>query len=156
MNNNVTYMRPPDIMPEPEVCDLFSYDARIVPHTIRSLYDLTGKPFWTNRDEWIQASNRLALNIERLLMPCGEDIIREIRALRDGNATLLADQDVTKDPFTLQLTSLRDISLALNGPNGTANAILLRIEQLQTAANAGDEESLAELLRIGAIVAGGI
>lgn len=89
-------------------------------------------------------------------MDATDRLVTEIRALREGNLTPLIARDPKLDPYTLELTSLRDVNLALRSASGTVADILLRIETLQQQANAGDEESLAELLRIGAIVAGAI
>lgn len=128
------------------------------PYYIRmSLRDLEAyktPALWVTEADWLVGYNAVCAQGASLLMDATDRLVREIRALRDGVDTPIAEQDPALDPFTLGLTSLRDIEETQLDPAGTTAAILARIEQLQTAANQGDAESLEELLRIGAIIAG--
>jgi hypothetical protein len=87
-------------------------------------------------------------------MDATDRIVIEIRALRNGVDTPLAARDPAINPFTLELTDLQDIADRLQSGGFSAGFFLEQIRNLQQAANEGDAESLEELLRIGAIIAG--
>lgn len=122
--------------------------------SLRDLEAYKTPALWVTNADWLVGYDAICKQGASLLMDATDRIVREIRALRDGVDTPLAEQDPALDPFTLGLTSLRDIEETQLDPAGTTAQILARIEALQTAANQGDAESLEELLRIGAIIAG--
>lgn len=135
---------------------LVNYDARSVPATIRAIEGIKGRSFWVDRATWELAYVRLSQQQARLLMDSTDRLVREIRATRDGVNTPLASQDPLLDPYTLELASLAEIAGNLSTNGSSAAFILEQIRLLQEAANAGDAESQAELLRIGAIIAGAL
>lgn len=128
--------------------------VRYIPMMIEALEARKSSAVYDNEAAYQIAMNAICIIQWELLMGSADRIISEIRAMREGKNTPLVDRDPTLNPYTLELTSLRDIAIPLNGPQGTVNAILLRLEQLQIAANEGDAESLAELAKIAAIVVG--
>lgn len=127
-----------------------------IPTTLSALETRSRRSFWTSDADFARAYNEIARQQWELLVDATDRIVSEIRALREGTATPLVDQNPALNPFNIELTSLRDINLALRGNEGSAHDALVRIEQLLTAANEGDAEALAELLRIGAVIAGAI
>ena len=156
MSRKVNYFEAQRLAPNRNDTTLSLIVSDYIPTTLSALETRSRRSFWASDEDFTRAYNEIKRQQWELLMDATDRIINEFRAMRDGINTPLAARDPQLDPYTLQLTSLRDISSALNGTDGTVNAILLRIEQLQSAANAGDEESLAELLRIGAIIAGAV
>lgn len=153
MSRKVDYFVKEDILSPDEVCELLNYDARMVPHTIRALYGLTGRSFWVDKPTWIEANNRLALQIERLLMPCGDALISEIRALRNGNLTPPEARDPSIDPFSLNLVSLRSLEFPLY--NDT-QSVAYTLQDIRDALRSEEDgETLIAVLRaIAAIVVG--
>lgn len=156
MNKKVDYFVQKDVMTVVPAQILVDYDARSVPATIRALEGVKGRSFWVDRATWEIAYNRLSQQQARLLLDSTDRIVREIRATRDGINTPLAAQDPALDPYTLDLASLAEIAGNLSTNGSSAAFILEQIRELQAQANAGDVESQAELLRIGAIIAGAI
>lgn len=159
MSRKVDYFIKEDIAPETEACEIVNYDMRYVPHTIRALEAQKARSFWVSREDWIRGFQRLTLAQERLLMPCSEDIIREVRALRGSYTT----DDTTLETWpigTYPGLSLEDLNNALYGNNGESTGIAL--ERVNTTLDAiravletqgsTDEDSLAALLQIVALL----
>lgn len=143
----------PEVITAVESCEIINYDMRSVGLTIWALEKIKYRSNWVNRDTWITANRRLAEQQERLLMPCGEDIIRELRAMRDGPDTPLAAQDPSTDPFTLDLFSLRSIAGRLSTDGESAAFILADIRDALKSEEDG-ETMIAVLRAIAAIVVG--
>lgn len=132
--------------------------VNLSPYYIRlSLRDLEAyktRALWVSEADFTEAYDALCKQGAALLMDATDRIVREIRALRNGNTTPLADQDPALDPFALGLVHLARLENAYYGANGSLGQAFDRLIQLQEEANAGDEESLAELLKIAAIIVG--
>lgn len=156
MSKKVDYFVQRDVMTVAPAEILVNYDARSVPATIRAIEGIKGRSFWVNRSAWELAYVRLSQQQARLLMDSTDRLVNEIRATRNGINTPLASQDPLLDPYTLELASLAEIAGNLSTNGSSAAFILEQIRVLQEAANAGDAESQAELLRIGAIIAGAL
>lgn len=153
MTRKADHYWPPDVLSADEVCELINTDARLAPHTIRGLYIQTGRSFWVDRETWIEANTRLALQVERLLMPCGEDIIREIRAAR-GTIDPGVPTDLTSFPVgTYPGVRTADVFGSLNTNGESAAFILSQIrDALRTEQ---DGETAAVILKaIAGIIVG--
>jgi len=146
----------PVLIPLPQAGDteLIELDARRIGTLLDLLEDAKTPGRWGDPDIALDGYQYIIQEQEAMLMGIGDRLIRELRAMRDGVNTPLAERDPALDPFTLELTCLRDIEETQIDPAGTTAAILARLEQLQIAANDGDAEALGELFRIGAIIAG--
>lgn len=139
--------------PEQELVD---FDAQMAPIMLSAIGGRIGPSHYATRFDYLASWPRLALVAEGLLMGGVDRLVREIRALRNGINTPLATQDAQLDPYTLPLSALSQIEGNLSTNGKSAAFILEEIRLLQASANAGDAESQAELLRIGAIIAGAI
>jgi len=83
-----------------------------------------------------------------------ERVIREMRAMRNGQTTPLVDQDYLLNPFELDLFSIKDLGGFLSS-NGESNAfILATIRQLLIDSAASDAIDSEVLAKIAAIVVG--
>lgn len=130
--------------------------SSFIPSVVSSMETRNSRSFWATDADYSRAYQALKRQQWELLMDSTDRLISEIRATRNGVNTPLASQDPLLDPYTLPLSSLSDIAgnLFVNGES--AAFILAGIRVLMQQANAGDAESQAELLRIGAIIAGAL
>lgn len=130
--------------------------SEAVPFAISALETRKGRSFWQSQAQWEEAYQGLTSLQMRLLMDAADRIVNEVRATRNGPATGLLERDPTRDPYALQLASLKDIAdNTENGPESIATIladIRTAIQQLATAQQANNEE----LIRIGAIIAGAL
>jgi len=138
----------------PEEGELVELDAQLVPILLSAIGGRLGPSHYATPGDYLASWPRLAEAGERFLMGGIDRLVREVRALRDGSLTAIADQDPLLDPFTLELFSLRNVGGFLSTNGKSAAFILEEIRVLQVAANAGDAEAQAELVRIAAIIVG--
>lgn len=159
MSRKVDYFIKADIAPEIEECEIINFDMRYVPHALRALEAQKTRSFWVDRESWIRGFQRLTLAQERLLMPCSEDIIREIRELRGSYSTddtTLATWPVGDFPGL----SLEDLSNLQYGDDGStvgqnskeARVLLGEIKTILETQGAGEEGQLEALLQIVALL----
>lgn len=100
----------------------------LIPAALSALETRKGRSFWADTNEWDAGLDALNLFQVRLLMDATDRIVNEVRALRDGTTTPLPSRDPLADPYTLELTSLRDVNAQVSGQR-------LEIDAQLTAAN---------------------
>lgn len=134
--------------------EIAEINARIVPIALTALETRKARSFWASEADYQVGYNEITLLQRALLMGGVERIVREIRALRNGQTTPLADEDYLLNPFDLDLFSIKDLGgfLATNGES--AAFILATIRQLLIDSAANDAIDSETLAKIAAIVVG--
>jgi len=134
--------------------EIAEINARIVPIALTALETRKARSFWLTNEDYERGYNEITLLQRALLMGGVERIVREIRALRNGQTTPLADEDYLLNPFDLDLFSIKDLGgfLATNGES--AAFILATIRQLLIDSAANDAIDSEVLAQIAAIVVG--
>lgn len=145
--------------PSLEECEVVNVPVRYVPMVLSALETRKARSFWASDDDWYRGLAALATLQRNLLMPCGEDIIREIREARGplnpGTGSTLEEYPVGDYPgFTLgdvaRRLSTGGISVA--ELQETANARLTEIRDILQAQAAGEGSQLDALLQIVALL----
>jgi len=134
--------------------EIAEINARIVPIALTALETRKYRSFWLTDADYERGYNEITLLQRALLMGGIERIVREMRAMRNGQTTPLADQDYLLNPFELDLFSIKDLGgfLATNGES--AAFILATIRQLLIDSAASDAIDSEVLAKIAAIVVG--
>ena len=142
------------IAPDPEECEVVNVPVRFVPMGLSALETRKTRSFWFSDEDWyrgLQGINRMQWG---LLMPCGEDIIREIREARGpltaDTGSGLEEWPVGEYPgYTLGSVAGRigPAGTNLHGQLVTANQLLTQIRDA-IQADSGDGEALLEQLQI--------
>lgn len=139
------HSHPADLAPDSDECELFEVNPRYVPHHLASLEMIKGRPHWKTREDWQRGHVKIINEQWGLLMPCKDDIIREIREARGsippGEPTDLDTYPVGSYPGV----RLADVVGSLNTNGRSAALILASIETLLQAQGQGDADQL-ELL----------
>lgn len=124
MGKRVDYFRAAQVSPPDEICELAEIDTRMVPAYISGLYTYTTISFWQSEADYIDGYNRIAIAIERLLMPCGKDIVNNIIALRGIDPAAPRDEIYGTPLTSPQGSTLLDVFNTLQGERGTPGAAL--------------------------------
>ena len=142
------------LAPQTTAGEIAEINARIVPIALTALETRKARSFWESDADYAVGYNEITLLQRALLMGGVERIVREIRALRNGQTTPLADEDYLLNPFDLDLFSIKDLGgfLATNGES--AAFILATIRQLLIDSAANDAIDSETLAKIAAIVVG--
>jgi hypothetical protein len=154
MSKKVDYFVKFDIVGSTPQYDLFELDARLVPFMLRAIEGVKGRSFWIDEANYQEAYYRLSELQARLLMPFGERYINEVRALRDGPNTPLEARDPELDPYTLLLSSVRDVRFNLQTGGFSAAELLDQIRLQLIAANERGVEDSEVIAQIAAIIVG--
>jgi len=136
-------------MPRATECELVELDAQLIPAMLSAIAGRMGPSHWESREAWLEGYKRLSQQGAALLMGCKQDLITEIRALRDSSPThAVYDLDVYP-PGTWPGADLRLLAdLLYAAPNSTAE-LLTQIRDL--LAQSG-EASEAQLELLGQLV----
>jgi hypothetical protein len=131
--------------PAPAECELVEVDAQLIPALLSAIAGRMGPSHWTSDAAYREGYRRLSRQGAELLMGCKEDIIVEVRSLRDATPT--------HEPYALDIygpglypaTSLATVAnLLYAAPNSTAE-LLTQIRDLLQASGEGSDAQL-ELL----------
>lgn len=146
--------------PEWEECELFTLPVRYVPMALSALETRKARSFWTSQDDWFRGLEGINRMQRGLLMPCGEDIIREIR---EGRGPLIPGTGSTLEEFPVgdyPGFTLGDVARRI-GPAGTdlsqqlgqANVLLQQVRDAILAQENNGEDLLAVLNTIAGLLA---
>lgn len=127
--------------------------VRYVPQIIEAIESRKSIAIYDSVEEQAIAVNALNIAQWELLMGSTDRIVSEIRALRDGTDTALQAQDMSINPFTLNLFSLRSIAGRLYTDGESAAFILGQIRD-RVGAVETPNTLLWAIVRIAAVIAG--
>lgn len=76
------YFEREQVAPDPLECEVVNVPVRYVPLALSALWTRQARSFWASDDDWYRGVGALNRYGWSLLMPCSDDIIREIREAR--------------------------------------------------------------------------
>lgn len=145
---------------DPSECELVNTPIRFAGLQLSALWSRSARSFWASDADWSNGLDGIYLAMRGLLMPCGEDIIREVREAR---GPLIPGTDSTLDAYPVgdyPGYTLGDVSRRLGngGPSinerlQEANVTLAQIRDNLAAQGQLDDDILAELVKIAALLA---
>lgn len=131
--------------PAPTDCELVELDAQLIPVLLSALAGRAGPSHWVDREAYLEGYERLSRQGAALLMGCKEDIIVEMRSLRDATPTHAPYDTATHPPGMFPGASMAElVNLLYLAPSSTAE-LLTEIRDLLAANGQGSAEQL-ELL----------
>lgn len=141
-------------------CEVVDVPVRYVPMVLSALETRKARSFWTSDADWHRGLEALATLQRNLLMPCGEDIIREVREARGpltpGTGSTLAEFPVGEYPgYTLGSVAVR---IAPAGQNlgekiDLSNVTLAELRDAILAQGGTNADILTQLLQIVGLLA---
>lgn len=132
-------------LPPPTECELVELDAQLVPALLSALAGRAGRSHWEDEAAYLEGYERLSRQGAALLMGCKEDIIIELRSLRDATPSH-APYDLETHPVGLYpgASMAELVNLLYLAPSSTAE-LLTEIRDLLAASGQGSADQL-ELL----------
>lgn len=134
---------------------LVQVNAPFVPTLLHRLEVYKSRFAYESDADWGAGLDLVNRQQMELLMDIGDRLISEVRALRDGSATLPEERDPLIDPYTLtsmSLSRLHDIvnetGITTNGHLNNANNLLGEIKTILEAQSAGEGGQLEALQQI--------
>lgn len=134
---------------------LVQVDAGFVPTLLHRLEVYKHEFPYSSAEEWAIGVDAVTRQQEQLLMDIGDRLISEVRALRNGQNTELAERDPQVDPYTLTSWTLQRLGdttgEGLNTANNhldNANYLLGEIKALLEAQAGGETGQLEALQQI--------
>lgn len=138
--------------PEPATCELVELDGQLIPALLSAIAGRLGPSHWESPEAWAEGYSRLSWQGAQLLMGCKEDIITEVRALRDGTPTHAPYDLATYPPGTWPGTSLTTISNQLYAEPDTAAELLVQIRDRLDQLDTNDEAVVEGLYQIALLL----
>lgn len=154
------YFEREQIAPDPTEGDIIDVPVRFVPMALSALETRKARSFWTTDEDWARGLNGLARMQWGMLMPFGEDLIREVRETRGpilaGTGSGLADYPVGDYPGY----TVGDVVRRL-GPAGTdldsrltqTNLLLAEVRDAILAGSTDNAALLEAVTQIGLLLA---
>lgn len=127
-------------------------DPAYVPIILADLEPRKVRNLWTDEASYQAGYDGIVKQQEALLMGAVDRIISEVRAVREGDATLLEFQDPTLDPYTLPLVSLATLQDQVFISGQDAVDKLEEIRLILEAQGEGEGGQLEALLQIVALL----
>lgn len=126
-------------------CELVELDTQLVPALLSGIAGRLGPSHWENEAAYLEGYERLSRQGAALLMGCKEDIIVELRALRDSTPGAPAYDTATYPVGMWPGVSMATlVNLLYAEPNSTAE-LLTQIRDQLAASGEGSADQL-ELL----------
>lgn len=132
-------------VPRPADCELVELDTQLVPAVLSAIAGRLGPSHWESATAWHEGYSRLSWQGVQLLMGCKEDLIIEIRGIRDGTPGHAPYDLSTYPPGMYPGSSLAELGNLLYAAPNSAAELLTEIRDLLAASGEGSAEQL-ELL----------
>lgn len=135
-------------------CDMFNLNPRITPSVLSAIETRKGRSFWVDFDNWQRAYDELCAYQWGLLMPCSEDLIKEIRSARGAIPENTNYGTEAYPPGLYPGIQLADVVGSLNTNGRSAALILASIETLLQNQEVSEDGQLEALARIVFLLGG--
>lgn len=154
MPRKVNYFEAEIQWPEATSYGLFDLEGNTIPTVIGAIETRKRRSFFSSSEDYIQGYSALSQFQWRLLVDAKEEIIIELRALRDSTESHAAYDTATYPVGLWPGISMANVgNLLYNSPDSAAE-LLTQIRDALAVQQTTDGDQLAALLQIAALLGG--